>query len=68
MSEPSARLNHAWQALRRRWEEIKLVWNDPVRRAFEQEFWTPLEEGTSAAQREMENLAKVIAQARRRVQ
>lgn len=68
MTAPAAELNAAWQALRRRWEETKMVWNDPVRRAFEQEYWTPLEEGTSAAQREMENLAKVIAQAKRRVQ
>ena len=52
------------QALRQRWSDTQSVWNDPVSRAFEQEYLVPLENQTQATQREMERLAQVIAQAK----
>ncbi|MBS1252572.1 MAG: hypothetical protein MAG451_01613 [Anaerolineales bacterium] len=46
---------------------LTVVWNDPVRRRFEKEYWMPLERQVQATQREMERLARVISQARRSV-
>jgi hypothetical protein len=60
-------LNSALLVLRQRWEYTKTMWNDSVRRGFEDDYWTPLEKQTQATQREMEKLAQVIAQAQRSV-
>jgi hypothetical protein len=60
-------LNSALLVLRQRWEHTKTLWNDSVRRGFEDDYWTPLEKQTQATQREMEKLAQVIAQAQRSV-
>ncbi|MFQ5856282.1 MAG: hypothetical protein ACE5LU_11625 [Anaerolineae bacterium] len=67
LNTTSAELQEAFQRLRQRWEETKPLRNDPVRRRFEKEHWTPLERQVQATQREMEQLAQVIAQARRSV-
>ncbi|MFQ5856286.1 MAG: hypothetical protein ACE5LU_11645 [Anaerolineae bacterium] len=67
MNSTRAELQAGWQRLDQRWEETKAVWNDPVRRRFEKEHWTPLERQVQATQREMERLAQVIGQARRSV-
>ena len=63
----SEQLDAAWQRLERRWQDSKAVWNDRVRWHFEEEFWLPLAEQVPATQREMERLAKLIAQAQRNV-
>lgn len=63
----SEQLNAAWQRLERRWQESKMVWNDRVRWRFEEEFWLPLAEPVPATQRELDRLAKLIAQAQRHV-
>jgi uncharacterized protein YukE len=63
----TGQLDSAFKTLRQRLEETKALWNDPVRRRFEKEHWTPLESQVQATQREMERLAQVIAQARRSV-
>jgi hypothetical protein len=60
-------LRGAWQCLSQRWHETLQVWNDPVLRQFEKEFWRPLETEVSATQRELEQLAKSVSQARRAV-
>lgn len=62
-----AHLDAAWKSLHLRWEKTKKVWNDPVRRDFEKEYWAALEQQIPATQREMERLAQVIAGARRSV-
>ncbi len=67
MNNHLAHLDTAFKSLRQRWQDIQSVWNDPVSRAFEQEYLLPLESQVQAAQREMERLAQVIAQARRSV-
>jgi hypothetical protein len=67
LSTTITQLDTAWKTLRQRWESIKVVWNDPVSRDFEKNYWAPVEGQVRATQREMERLAQVIAQARRSV-
>lgn len=67
LSMTITQLGSAGKVLRQRWEDTTAVWNDPVRWSFEKEHWTPLDEQAQATQREMEQLARVIAQARRSV-
>ena len=62
-----AELQEAWQRLRQRWQGTTVLWNDPMCRQFEREFWQPLEDQMPATLKEMERLAQVIAQARRGV-
>ena len=62
-----SQLDATWQTLRQRWEHAKTLWNDSVRRGFEEDYWTPLEKQTQATQREVERLAQVIAKARQSV-
>jgi len=63
----TAELQEAWQRLRQRWQGTTALWNDPMRRQFEREFWQPLEDQTPVTLREMEQLAQVITQAQRSV-
>ena len=62
-----AELQEAWQRLRQRWQGTTVLWNDPMCRQFEREFWQPLESQTLAVLKEMERLVQVIAQARQSV-
>jgi hypothetical protein len=62
-----SQLDSNWKALALRWEETKKVWNDPVYRDFEKEYWDVLERQVRVTQNEMERLAQVIAGARRQV-
>lgn len=57
-------LTAALKDLRIRWEQATLVWNDPVRREFEEQFWDPLVERTVAALRAMDRLAPVLMKLR----
>jgi hypothetical protein len=67
LNNTSVELRDIWQRLNQRWEDAKVLWNDPVRWSFEKEHWTPLEGQVQATQREMARLAQVIAQAQRSV-
>ena len=67
LSTTTAQLDAAWKRLHQRWEDTKAIWNDPVQRHFEKEYWTPLEGQTQATLKEMGQLAQVIAQARQKV-
>jgi hypothetical protein len=60
-------LDAAWKALLGRWDATKAVWNDPVQRDFEEQYWQPLEQHVHATQQEMARLAEVIAKARQSV-
>ncbi len=62
-----AELQEAWQRVHRRWQGTTALWNDPMCRQFEREFWQPLEDQAPATLKEMGRLAEVIAQARRGV-
>lgn len=55
---------NTWKSLQRQWQAICDLWDDPMRRQFEKEFWQPLETRMPATLKEMERLAQVIAQAR----
>jgi len=57
-------LDDAQKCLHQRWEETKLVWNDPVRWSFERKYWEPLAKQTQVTQRELEQLAAIIHKAR----
>lgn len=67
LNSTQAELQAGWQRLAQRWEETKAVWNDPVRRRFEKEYWIPLENQTRTTLKEMERLGQVIAKARQSV-
>jgi hypothetical protein len=60
-------MDSALKTLRQNWESTRAVWNDPVSWNFEKEYWVPLEAQIQATQREMEQLAQVIASARQNV-
>ena len=60
-------LNDARKRLQQRWEATKPVWNDPVRWSFERKHWEPLAKQTQVTQRELEQLAAIIAKARQMV-
>ncbi len=60
-------LNDARQRLHQRWEAAKLVWNDPVRWNFERKYWEPLDKQAQATQRELAQLAAVVAKARQMI-
>ena len=57
----------AWKLLQARWDATGETWTDRVHDEFAGHYWQPLEQQTQAAQREMERLAQVIAQAQRNV-
>ena len=67
LNDTRAELQEAWQRLNLRWQETTALWNDPVRRHFEREFWQPLEGQWQPTVTDMERLAQVIAQAQRSV-
>lgn len=61
------RLKASWQVLQSRWQASRAQWDDAVARSFEKEFWQAYEQTLPATLQEMQNLAEVIAQARRNV-
>jgi hypothetical protein len=61
----SVELHAALKDLRRRWEEVRLTWNDPVSHDFEERTWAALESQSVAVLRAMDRLAPVLERARR---
>ncbi|HKI37844.1 MAG TPA: hypothetical protein VKA46_38680 [Gemmataceae bacterium] len=59
-----AKLHNQLKDLRGRWQQVQDVWNDPVRKEFEEEHWEVLEARVLAALRAMDQLATVMIQAR----
>ena len=53
----------ASKMVRKRWDDTKNVWNDPVSRSFEKQYWTPIEDHVQSTIKEMQNLAHVIEEA-----
>ena len=60
-------LKEVWSRLRLRWTETLSVWDDPVSRRFERQFWESLESEVSSTQAKLEQLISVIDQAKRNV-
>jgi len=60
-------IRNGWRVLQRQWQASCALWDDPVRRQFEREFWQDFEQVVPATLKEMERLVQVIAQARRGV-
>jgi len=61
------RLQHSWHALQQQWRTTCDLWNDPVRRHFEREFWQEWEHVVPATLEAMQHLADLMGQARRAV-
>jgi hypothetical protein len=59
-----ARLYTQLKDLRARWHELQDVWDDPVRKDFEEGHWAELEARVLAALRAMDQLGTTMAQAR----
>ena len=67
MNNPGNQLGLASKKLRHSWEQTQTVWNDSVSRNFERDYVQPFDSQLQAVQREMKQLAQVIAGARRTV-
>jgi hypothetical protein len=64
ISTDRARLYNQLKDLRARWQEVQDIWDDPVRREFEEGHWAEMETRVQAALRAMDQLATIMAQAR----
>jgi hypothetical protein len=53
-------LSSGLKDLRLLWEQTKLVWNDPVREAFEEQQWNVLEQRVMGALRAVERIGPII--------
>ena len=59
-----AKLHNQLKDLRARWQQVQDIWNDPVRKEFEEGHWAELEARVTAALRAMDQLATVMTQVR----
>jgi hypothetical protein len=57
-------MHSALKDLRVRWEDVSAVWNDAVRREFENQHWEPLVQRVVAALRAMDRLGPVLMKLR----
>lgn len=62
-----AQLDDITKAMHRRWEQARILWNDPIAWHFEKQYWAPLDAQALAVQRELEQLLQALAQARQHV-
>ncbi|MEW5872346.1 MAG: hypothetical protein AB1894_23990 [Chloroflexota bacterium] len=62
-----AHMQQSWQILQQRWEAVGALWDDPVRRGFEGQYWQPLDTQADQTRQALERLAQVVSQARRSV-
>jgi hypothetical protein len=58
------RLHNTLKTLRLHWDEVQKVWNDPVRKEFEQRCWNVLEPSVIATLAAIDSLSQVLMQAR----
>jgi hypothetical protein len=56
-------LHSALKDLRLKFDDTRPLWNDVVRRDFEENLWAPLESKVEAAHRALDRLAAVMSQA-----
>lgn len=64
LTNPIHELDTAWKVLLLRWNTTKEFWKDAVQQEFEQQHFRQLEDQTRVVQRELNELAQVINQAR----
>jgi hypothetical protein len=57
----------ALKAVRKQWDDTKILWNDSISLSFERQNWTPLENNAQSTLKEIQNLNQVIAEAHWRV-
>lgn len=65
LDAPRGRLYDALKVMQHRWEELLLVWNDPVQKQFDETVRIPLENLTTELLRAMDRLGQIFAEARR---
>ncbi len=63
----SSRLESSLRTLRQQWRDAQSVWDDPVSRSFERDYFAPLDQQTTAMLSELAKLGEVISQAKRAV-
>jgi hypothetical protein len=63
----SSRLESSLRTLRQQWRDAQSVWDDPVSRGFERDYFAPLDQQTTAMLSELAKLGEVISQAKRAV-
>ena len=59
-----AKLHNQMKDLNVLWQELHGIWDDPVRREFDETFWSPLAAQVQAALRAMDQLATVMTHVR----
>ncbi|MBP1468939.1 hypothetical protein EYB53_024740 [Candidatus Chloroploca sp. M-50] len=67
MQIPYYQLQQSWQHVRQTWQTTTMLWDDAVRWQFEGEFWQPLNSQVPVTLIRLEELMRVIAQARQHV-
>jgi hypothetical protein len=64
LSSSSMELSGGLKDLRAMWENTKDVWNDPVRIAFEEQHYVPLEHSVLGTIRAIERLSPIMERCR----
>lgn len=60
LSTGRGKIYNGLKNMRAEWESIQRVWNDPVRRDFEENFWAGLEVQVDSTLRGIDRLAQVL--------
>ncbi|HEY5311700.1 MAG TPA: hypothetical protein VIK18_04250 [Pirellulales bacterium] len=63
LSIVASSLQHAMKSLRFRWDETQDVWNDSVRRQFDEQYIVPLEPQVSTTLKAVNRLSQIFARA-----
>lgn len=63
LTSSTGKLNHGMKNLLLSWEQTKARWNDPVSRAFENDFIEPLQDQVRIAMRALDQLGLKVDQA-----
>jgi hypothetical protein len=62
LSTGRSKLFNAMKALRGQWRRVQDVWDDPVRREFDEHTFTPLDEQVQAELRATDRLDQLLSQ------
>jgi len=64
ISTDRAKLHNQLKDLNVRWQELHSIWDDPVRKEFEETYWLPMEAQVHTALRAMDQLAAIMTRVR----
>jgi hypothetical protein len=67
MEEARERLAAGWRSVELHWQDSCEVWDDAVRRSFEQQYWEDAAKTVTSALAQMEALEETISKIRRRI-